>query len=493
MREARDSRASSTWLDRAIGWFSPEAGASRSAWREIGNQVGAYYRGATRSRLDDPGANSVSADQMSEMEREDLVERNREMERNYSSYEGAIGQCVVNVIGPQGLTVQARTEDEGFNSEVEAAWIEWCRVCDVRRMFTMSGLQELWFRSHLRDGDVGVILLGSGDLQSIESHRIVTPGGQRVDGSIVEGVELNMSNGRPTAFHISKSDGFVKLADTTRIPARDFVFFPHVTRLSQTRGLPAITKPWLFEQYDRYIEAVVVAARISACFGLILKRKGGGVPTGLPSTTDASGRTRKDFKLEPGLAKYIDTDEDITQLQPAQPGAQFGELRSAIKRDIGLPLGMPLELTDLDFSKTNYSSARASLLAAYRTFMRHQERFANMVMRRIYQWRVSKWVKDGTFSRAPETFWAHEWVMPRWPWVDPLKEIQANLLGMDAGITTLAEVSASQGKDWEATVAQRKREIDALDAAGIPQLHSSMTRDAGAEAEPPPAGGTEDE
>lgn len=489
------SRApAANWLDRLVGWVSPRMGVERAGWREIQRHIGTYHRGATRSRLDSGGSGAVSADEMSELEREDLVERNREMERNYPSYEGAINQCVVNVIGPQGLTLQARTSVPTFNTDVEGHWGEYCLTCDVRRMLTMSGLQELWFRSHLRDGDIGIVLLQSGDLQSIESHRIITPGGQRVDGSIVEGVELNTRTGRPKAFHVSKCERFVKLDETTRVPARDFVFFPNVTRLSQTRGLPAITKPWLFEQYDRYIEAVVVASRIAACFGLILKRKGGGVPSGLPSTTDSSGRTRKDFKLEPGLAKYIDTDEEVTQLQPHQPGTQFAELRSAIKRDIGLPLGLPLELTDLDFSKTNYSSARASLLAAYRSFMRHQERFAQLVMRRIYQWRVSKWVKDGTLKGAPDDFWAHEWVMPRWPWVDPLKEIQANLLGIDAGITTLADVCSSQGKDWEQQLAQQEREQQAREKRGITRVHSHMTRDPGAEqATPPETGDTDDE
>jgi len=485
------------WLDRLVGWVSPAAGARRVAWREAGPLLATYYRGASRSRIDNQGGSSnlVSADEIGELEREDLVDRNRELERNYPSYEGLIGQAVVNVIGPQGLTVQARTSDPGFNAEAEAAWQEWCRgACDVRRMCSMAELQELWFRSYLRDGDVGVILLATGDLMSVEGHRIVTPGGQRVDGSIVEGVELNEANGRPKAFHIAKSDRFIRSTETTTVQARDFVFFPLLRRSSQTRGIPALTKPWLFEQYDRYIEATVVAARVAACFGVIFKKRGGSAPGGLPSNLkDSAGTSRKSFLLEPGMAKYIDTDEEVEQLKPQHPGTQFGELRAAIKRDIGHPLGMPLELTDLDFSRVNYSSARASLLAAYRTFMRHQERFASRVMRRIYQWRIAKWIKAGDLSGGPEDAWSHEWVMPRWPWVDPLKEIQANLLGIDAGATTLAEVTASQGKDWEQQLRQLARERTLREELGIPNMHSNLSRDAGADPKDPPSTGKDDD
>jgi lambda family phage portal protein len=498
MREVPTPKAARPgWLDRVIGWISPAAGAQRLAWREAAPLLASYYRAGHRSRIDEQGsASTLSSDEILEMEREEIVERNRALERDHPSYDGLIGQAVTNVIGPSGLKPQARTPDEALNSTIESLWGDWCAgPCDVRKMSTMAELQELWFRSYLRDGDVGIVLLASGELQSIEGHLITTPGGASTDGTIVEGVQLSRNSGRPVAFHVAKSDRFIRSMETTSIPARDFIFFALRKRLGQTRGVPAITKPWLFEQYDRYLEAVVVAARVAACFGVIFKRRGGTVPGGLlQGLKDSGGNARKSFILEPGMAKYIDTDEEIEQLRPQHPGGQFGELRAAIKRDIGLPLGMPLELTDLDFSRTNYSSARASLLAAYRTFMRHQERFACCVMRRIYQWRVSKWAKDGLLGKSiPDDLWAHEWVMPRWPWVDPLKEIQAHLLAMDAGVTTLAEISASQGKDWESQLAQLARERDRREALNLDAIHSNMSRDAGDEAADPSPNRSDDE
>jgi len=497
MRFATERRpATGGWLDRFIGWVSPAAGARREAWHAIRREVASYYRDAGRSRLaaGTPGIN-VSADELNYLEREGLVDRNREAERNYPSYQGVMEQAVINIVGPEGFALQAKTDDAGFNVEAEAAWKEWCAgPCDIRRMATMVDLQEGWVRGYLRDGDIGAILWRSGEVETVEEHRIRSPEGMAYDGGMVDGVELRRRGGRPLAFHVTESDDFVGSARTVRVPARDFAFLPLRKRLSQTRGIPALTNLRLFEQYGDYIEATVVAARVAACFGVVLKRKGGALPPALTSSRkDSQGNARKTMTLEPGMWKAIDTDEEIEQIKPQHPGTGFGELRSAIKRDIGGPLGMPLELTDLDFSKTNYSSARASLLAAYRTFMRHQVRLGQFLSR-IYRWRVSKWVKEGDLRGAPEgAYWGHIWQAPRWPWVDPLKEIQANLLAMDAGVETLADVCASRGRDWmdqldvAARVRARREELN------LPDVRSSMSRDAGGEPSDSPTTEDDDE
>jgi capsid protein len=50
------------------------------------------------------------------------------------------------------------------------------------------------------------------------------------------------------------------------------------------------------------------------------------------------------------------------------------------------------------------------------------------------------------------------WTTPGWGWVDPTKEIEASLLGIESGLSTLAEEAAGQGRDWEENLEQRSRE-----------------------------------
>ena len=49
-----------------------------------------------------------------------------------------------------------------------------------------------------------------------------------------------------------------------------------------------------------------------------------------------------------------------------------------------------------------------------------------------------------------------------WPWVDPLKEVNANIEAVKAGFKTLTEIAAESGKDFEDIVKTRRRELDLL-------------------------------
>jgi capsid protein len=58
-----------------------------------------------------------------------------------------------------------------------------------------------------------------------------------------------------------------------------------------------------------------------------------------------------------------------------------------------------------------------------------------------------------------------QWIPPRWDWVDPLKDIQAQVLAMEAGITSRRKVVEATGYDIE--------EVDrenAADAARVKEL-----------------------
>ena len=44
---------------------------------------------------------------------------------------------------------------------------------------------------------------------------------------------------------------------------------------------------------------------------------------------------------------------------------------------------------------------------------------------------------------------AVHWIPPRWDWVDPLKDIQAQVLAMEAGITSRRKVVEATGYDIE--------------------------------------------
>lgn len=57
------------------------------------------------------------------------------------------------------------------------------------------------------------------------------------------------------------------------------------------------------------------------------------------------------------------------------------------------------------------------------------------------------------------------WIPPRWDWVDPLKDIQAQVLAMEAGIISRRKVVEATGYDVEEI--DRENAADAKRAGGM--------------------------
>jgi capsid protein len=74
-------------------------------------------------------------------------------------------------------------------------------------------------------------------------------------------------------------------------------------------------------------------------------------------------------------------------------------------------------------------------------------------------------VLSGALDADPADARAVQWIPPRWDWVDPLKDIQAQVLAMGAGITSRRKVVEATGYDIE--------EVDrenAADAARVREM-----------------------
>ncbi len=189
----------------------PESKASERIQRGKFTSVAAErlssYRGAQATRLDKPfpGARGASPDWTLEREydRRDLVDRARQLERNSVLAEGMLSRSTEAVVG-NGFGLQAKSADEVWNKDVEAKWKAWCESgADVRGLCSFGELLALVFRSFLRDGDVGAVLLSTGHIRVVESDEIASPTGY-MRPNMVDGVELDEA-GRPIAYHVIRN------------------------------------------------------------------------------------------------------------------------------------------------------------------------------------------------------------------------------------------------------------------------------------------------
>ena len=473
------------FLDSIINYVSPGWGVKRELARmqikAVGNVSGSFggmsgMRGGTAIRLENQWLSKrpsqyIAGTSHTNWQLDNIRERARSLELNNPIANAMISRAVENLVG-DGFGLQPMTDDPTFNTKVEEMFWEWADSADISGRSFLR-LQKLWMRSHIRDGDVGISLLDDGTMQSFEGDRIRNPYKVNKDSIIVDGVELDEVD-RPLAYWIETLVN--NKVDYLSVKAENFILFMQEHRLCQSRGISYLQSAFsLFDHIDDWIKASVIAAKIAACYGIVIKSTNPAqAMRNLSTSTNGGGEEQRIQSIEPGMIQYLKPDEDISTLTPSQPQQAFDATIRALVRMLGLPLGMPIELLMLDFSQTSYSSARASALQAHRSFEAIQAQFNEQVLSRIYKWRVQKWIDEGKLEKKPDAL-KHKWHAQPWPYLNPIQEIQAEMVAVDAGFKTMHDVHAALGTDFDTFVRVRSGEIKSLRDAGIPLMRGTLS------------------
>ena len=499
------SQKLSSSIDDVISFFSPKLGLKRKMYRQAINISNDFtsYKGASKNRLRSswlPGYGSADENLLPELN--DLRERSRDLNRNDAHASGITGTMTTNVVG-SGIRPQSRVDREAlgisesqaeeFQKTAEKIWRRWSMNADVSERMDFYEIQQLVDRQILENGEAIVIPYMLDDpnrpyslaLQVVESDRLDTPPEFRSDKSVRSGVRLGI-NGEPLSYFIQKTHPgdfrynktservFLEIPSKNEIGRKNIFHLYYVTRAGQTRGIPFFA-PVLtyFKDLAEYAEAELVAARIAACFSIFITSESS-MDIGTNGGYDRNYVGQMVESLEPGMIKHLMPGESITSFNPQRPSATFEPFVDGILRAISAALGLPYELVAKDFSKTNYSSARAALLEARRYFKVRQEWLARKLCQPIWEMLLEEAYLRGELKANSfyenKTAWTNAlWIAPGWEWVDPLKEAQAAEVGLKNGIVTYADLYSAQGKDWEESFEQRKRELDKMQELGLPQ------------------------
>ena len=405
-----------------------------------------------------------------------LRELGRDLDRNSSLIHGVVERFVDNTIGPT-FGFRPKTEDPGWNQAAHEWMVEQQGLgCESRGLFDWHEILRLSMRNLMTDGDSVLIHLSDRKLQAVEAHEIATPlDAKRRGKKVVNGVEVNKA-GRPLAFWISpkqRNGYFGRMADGRRVPVEETVWPAYRTRFTQTRGTPILTSA--FKHYDRldgYIDAESLAAEIDACLAFFIRSPtdylgDSTIQPGQEADTHEDGTSKIIEKIEPGMIARVQSDEEIQAFGAKRPGGQFDPYVVTSLRILGAAIGMPLELVLLDFSRTNYSSARAALQQAYRVFRCWQNWAIRTICTPIYRRWIAMGIAAGELTMRADAMKVM-WFPPRWAWIDPLKEVLALKEAVGLGIETLTSEIERRGQTVEEYRDERAAEIKTYGEAGIP-------------------------
>ena len=452
------------------------------------------YAGAIVSRLtSDWMSTRASADAEIRNSLSKLRDRSREMVRNNPYAKQAKRTTQVNVVGSgiklqsQVQQVRGRKPSEAINRLIEEKWHLWTRAryCDVagRHSFHMmewlatgalpeSG--EALFRIIRRPFGGSRVPLA---LEMIESDVLDEEYQGPTLAKLNEwrmGVEIN-EWGRPVRYaFLTRHPGDYWFQNAPQkgdkhvfLPAEDVIHLFIPERPQQHRGVP-----WFHSvmadahQLQGYEEAAVIRARAGASvMGFVTS------PEGELEGDDVEA-DRRISEFEPGMWKYLEPGQNVSVPNISSPDQQYEMFVKNKVRRFASGFGCSYETLSRDFSETNYSSSRLSLLEDREHWKVIQsyliENFHNRVFREWLDLAVlAGELPFDDYDSRPERYDTPRWMARGWDWVDPLKEAKAYRQMEQAGYMTKAQIVAKLGGDFFDNLTEFSREQQAASELSV--------------------------
>lgn len=399
-----------------------------------------------------------------------LIDRCRDLERNDPYMRRYLKLLENNVLGAHGIGLQMKitdpggTFDDNANGIVENGWYDWgtAEHCTVSKRYCWAEIERLALRRTAADGSLIIrkhVVPGSKYGFAVEPYEI-----DHIDfnynlagrNQIRMGIEYD-ENMRVSAFHfLTTHPGDVSVSNVSRqrvrIPVGEIlhVFMPE--RPGQTHGFPWFASVMLpLKMLHGYSEAEITAARAAACIGMAITTS----PDGYQGQTDANGNTLQE--MTPGAIYRLNAGEAVAGINPTHPNSIYPDFTKAKLREISAGIGVSYNSLANDLENVNYSSIRAGLLEEREEYKRVQLWLIESLHRPVF----SEWLKMALLSGAIafadkplpvskfDKFNRPEWKPRRWPWVDPLKDLQSHVLSIEKGITSRRTVISELGGDIE--------------------------------------------
>jgi lambda family phage portal protein len=410
-------------------------------------------------------------------------------------------------------------------AESEEGWF------DASHANTFTGLVRLAVGGFLMTGEV----LGTAEwkrdvgrpfktaIQMVSPTRLSNPDMMQDDKFLRRGVKRDMY-GKAVGYYIRTThpgDFFWDLSDEMKwvyVPATKPWGRPQVIHIieqlqpDQTRGVAdmvAVLKQ--MRMTKKFSDVVLQNAVVNASYAAAIESE-------LPREVvfGALGAGQQEFagtlsSYMNALSSYVGASQNIQidgvklphlfpgtklNLKPmGTPGGVGTDFEDSLLRHIAAGLGVSFEQLSRDYSKTNYSSARASMTETWK-FMQSRkkvvaDRFANHVYRLWLEERINAGAIPLPRGAGPEIFYdpikraaltSCEWIGASRGQIDELKETQAAVMRIKSGLSTYEKECARLGEDFRRVFAQQAREKHLMERYGI-SFNTEATKPGGNEAQ----------
>jgi lambda family phage portal protein len=456
-----------------------------------------------------PPNQSADGDLLGEWET--LVSRTRDMIRNHGLTSGAVQTHLDNIVGPK-LRLVAKPDWRALGLDlawarewtrsVESKFRQWAddidRYCDAGRRLSLTGMITQGYRAFMNTGEILALAewlpqrptAYATAMQMVDPELLSNPDYQGDTSLRRRGVELDRHS---AAVGYWLASGWANDPFFNRDPVR----WRHISRETpwgrlqvihifdqerpgQTRGkgglVPVLAKMKMLERFEQAtLQAAILNAMYAATIesGMDWASVGSaiGAATDDPVLTYMSNRADwhqgSHVRYNGVKIPHLYPGEKLTLNTPQHPKAEFAQFEEASLRHLAGGLNMSYEQFSRDYSKSNYSSARAAMLESWRFFKNRRHHIAGRFARLVYTLWLEEAIDLGevevpagapNFYQAKTAWTRCDWIGPGRGHIDPLKEANATKVEYQMHLTTLEKEAAERGEDWEELLEQRAEE-----------------------------------
>lgn len=391
----------------------------------------------------------------------------RYLDENHDLVVGILDTLVQRIVGT-GIIVEPMIKTKGgklatkVNQQIRRAWREWGRRADASTMYPWGELQRQACLHWLRDGEVFA--------QHVEGAKATTSLGVPYMVELIEAdycpFNLNQANGaarvvqgvqvagwnRPVGFwfyiqHPGESTGIgaTLSSDVKFVPADQIIHLRYTRRLHQFRGVPILHAVLTrLEDIRDYEESERIAARVAAAFCAYIKR--GSDFSGAASIA-AGDRA---MEMQPGMIfDNLLPGEEVGTISTDRPNSGLEGFRAGQLRAVAAGTKTNYSSIAKNYDGT-YSSQRQELVESRGGYDILRQLFVDVFVSEIYRRWLPLAIAAGvvnTKGTDPATLFDADYRGPGIPWIDPLKETQAEALQVEKGFKSRHQVIREHGND----------------------------------------------
>ena len=411
-----------------------------------------------------------------------LRDRCRDLSRNNEFVRRYINLMKTNVIGSHGIKLQVRSKDANQNLDyvanniIESRWRRWILKdnCDLSKRLGWLDMQNLLVQTLFTDGEVLIQFVENADndfkfainfldCDLIDENR----NGHNGNNEIRMGVEFDSRTKRPIAYYLFDKNPYEYFMHSgtkrsSRVSAENLLHIYIPERANQSRGYSPISSVLKeLKMLHAYAEAELVASRVNASAMGFITSPSGDAYTGEDTSSDGFSPM---MNVEAGTIQQLPSGADFKKFDTTHPTTAFDPFIKSILRQISAGLNVSYNDLSNDYSSVNYSSIRQASLNDRDYYKTIQQFVINHFCKPVYE----RWLKmyltigDEQLSPLPMSkynkFNDTVFIPRAFDWIDPLKEMNANVVGLKAGVVSLQDVVSKTGRDVEEHFEQLEKE-----------------------------------